>query len=106
MKPRLAALLCAFVCLPVFAAPQEQTVSAECRAVMRNAVLLKSAETFCFKETVAATGGLGKLADIYKRLDAPMKACEKNTAARRRKAPSSAASPASPTCSAWFGRPT
>ena len=77
MKPHLPALLCALACLPAFAAPQEQTASAECRAVMRDAVLLKSAETFCFKETMAATGGLGKLADIYKRLDAPMKACEK-----------------------------
>ena len=102
MKPRLPALLCALACLPAIAS----AMSDECRAVMRDAVLLKSAETFCFKETMAATGGLGKLADIYKRLDAPMKACEKNTAARRRKASSSAAFPASPICSAWFGRPT
>ena len=76
MKPRLAALLCALICPPAFAAPQETTVSAECRAVMRDAVMLKSAEAFCFKETVAATGGLGKLADIYKQLDAPVRACE------------------------------
>ena len=73
MKPRLPALLCALACLPAFAS----AMSDECRAVMRDAVLLKSAETFCFKETMAATGGLGKLADIYTRLDAPMKACEK-----------------------------
>ena len=50
MKPRLPALLCALACLPAFAAPQEKPVSAECRAVMRDAVLLQSAVIFCPKE--------------------------------------------------------
>lgn len=76
MKPRLSALLCALVCLPAFAAPQEKTVSSECRTVMRDAVLLQSAFIFCPQEVPAAAGGMGKLADIYKQLDAPVRACE------------------------------
>ena len=71
MKPRLSALLCALVCLPAFAAPQEKTVSSECHTVMR-----QSAFIFCPQEVSAAAGGMGKLADIYKQLDAPVRACE------------------------------
>ena len=76
MKPRLSALLCALVCLPAFAAPQEKTVSSECHTVMRDAVLLQSAFIFCPQEVSAAAGGMGKLADIYKQLDALVRACE------------------------------
>ena len=43
---------------------------------MRDAVLLQSAFIFCPQEVSAAAGGMGKLADIYKQLDAPVRACE------------------------------
>lgn len=76
MKPRLSALLCALVCLPAFAAPQEKPVSAECRTVMRDAVLLQSAVIFCPKEALAAAGSMENLSQAHDRLDAPTASCE------------------------------
>lgn len=76
MKPRLTALLCALACLPAFAAPQEKPVSAECRAVMRDAVLLQSAVIFCPKEALAAAGSMENLSQAHDRLDAPTASCE------------------------------